>query len=180
MCYFILMLTVTIAYKSNPLNLAVLLAQLQPQLHPDDDIYIIDSSPKKDALKLAALYGTTRCYIFVEPTKYENSLQYGIQSMVDNNQEAMLFLREDCFISSTFIANIKKTIDSPFQIISPRVYHNPYAKMDSNFKLYNSSDLDLQESDDFNASCFLLTRQSKRSYGLLNNEYVAVNQKFHI
>lgn len=174
------MLTVTIPYLANPINLAVLLSQLQPQLHPDDDIYIVDASPNKDALKLAALYGTTRCYIFVELTKYRNALEYGIQSMVENNQEALLFLKEDCFISSTFIANIKKAVDSPYQLISPRVYKNPYPKMDTNFKLYNPTTNKLSESQDFSADCFLLTRQSKKSYGLLENEYVSINQKFHI
>lgn len=162
------------------MNLAVLLAQLQPQLHPSDDIYIIDSSREKNGLKVAALYGTTRSYIFVEPTKYENALQYGLQSMVENTQEASLFLREDAFISSTFVANMKKTLDSPYQIISPRVYQNPYPKMDPNFKLYNPSVNDLVAHDDFNAFCFMLTRQSKRNYGLLKNEYVIINQKFHI
>lgn len=174
------MLTVVIPFKSNPTNLAVLLAQLQPQLHPNDDIYIVDSSLKKDGLKIAALYGTTRSYIFVEPTKYENALEFGIQSMVENNQEAILFLKEDAFISATFVSNMKKTLDSPFQIISPRVYKNPYPKMDPNFKLYNPVGSDLVEHDDFDASCFMLTRQSKKNYGLLKNEYVIINQQFHL
>ncbi len=174
------MLTVVIPFKSNPTNLAVLLAQLQPQLNPDDDIYILDSSSDRSALKLAALYGTTRSYIFVEIGPYGKALEAGLESMADNNQHALLFLNENCFISSTFVANMKKAIDSPYQIVSPRVYRNPYHKMDSNFKLYNSPIRELVEAEDFNADCFLLTRQSKKSYGLLVNEYVTVNRNFNI
>ena len=177
------MVTVVIPFVKDPINFAVLLATLQPQLHPDDDIYIIDTSPDKLALKIATLYGTTRCYIFVEPAPYEKSLQYGIQSMVENKQKGLIFLGEDCFISSTFIFNMKKLIDSNYEIASPRVYENPYHKMDPNFKYYNPTKEELTKSDNFSSHCFFInnnpilgTKEMKRhrGYGLLNNEYVLV------
>lgn len=166
------MVTILLQYKENPINLAVLLSQLQPQLHPDDDIYLIDSSEHKNGLKLVAAYGTTRCYIFVETSPQINRLKAGIQSMVDNNQHALIYLSENAFISSTFVSNMKRVIDSQYEIISPVVVPNQFHKMDPNFKFFNSSELLLESADDFSPDCFMLTRQSRKSYGLLKNERV--------
>jgi hypothetical protein len=173
------MLTCVIPFKSDPINLAVLLCQLQPQLHESDDIYIIDTSPDHLALKIATIYGTTRCYIFVEPTTYENSLKFGIQSMVENKQEALLFLSEDCFISSTFILNMKKLIKSGYEISSPVVYENPYHKMDTNFKFFNPiKNVVIKRADNFSPHCFMIVdkppKPRRSAYGLLTNEYVLV------
>lgn len=171
------MLTVCIPFVKDPINFAVLLSTIQPQLHPDDDLYIIDTSPDKFALKAVAIYGTTRCYIFVEPAPFEKSLEYSIQSMVENNQQALIMLSEDAFISSTFIANMKKVIDSPYDIVSPKVFQNPYQKMDNNFKFFNSTKPDLTMSDNFSPYCFMITNKTKekpKGYGLLNNEYVLI------
>lgn len=167
------MITVVIAFRENVLNFVALLTQLQPLLHKDDDIYVVDSSPNRDALRIVAMYGTTRCYIFVEPTK-EDALGCGIQSMVENDQKALLFLDEGCFISSTLIANLKKIVGE-YQNVSPLVNINPYYKMDTNYKHYNSPN-DLVEAKGFSKKCFLMSRNYKKRYGLLKNEYVTVNK----
>ena len=172
------MVTCLIFFKNNPLNLAVLLTALQPQLSPDDDIYIVDASEKGVAPKIATMYGTTRNYIFVETTKHPNFLEYGIQSMMDNGQEALLYLDESCFISSTFVANIKKTIKSEYEIISPKVKENPYYKMDSNFNFYNPTETSLKECRDFNHKCFLLTRDGTKDYATLENEQVIILKQY--
>jgi len=172
------MVTCLIYFRDNPLNLAVLLNSLQRQLSTDDDIYIIDASEKKIAPKIATLYGTTRNYIFVETTKHPNYLKYGLQSMADNNQQALLYLDEDCFVSSTFIANMKKAIPSEYEIISPVVSENPFYKMNNNFKLYNSTENLLEESPDFNHKCFLITRDGEKDYATLKNEQVIVLKQY--
>jgi hypothetical protein len=162
----------------DPINFAVLLSTIQPQLHPDDDLYIIDCSPDKLGLKIATIYGTTRCYIFVEPTTYENSLRFGIQSMVENKQQALIFLSEDCFISSTFIFNMKKFIKSHYEIGSPRVFENPYHKMDTNFKYYNPTSGKITSAENFSSQCFIINNKPlpprKKEYGFLEDEYVLV------
>lgn len=168
------MVTVVIQYKNNPHNLAVLLTQLQPQLHPDDDIYILDESVDKMGLKIAVAYGATRCYIYVETSPHANFLESGIRSMVQNNQHALIYLSENCFISSTFISNMKKVMDSQYEIISPVVNINHYHKMDPNFKFFNPAEFILESADDFSRDCFMLMRQSKKSYGLLRTEQVSV------
>lgn len=176
------MLTICIPFVKDPINFAVLLATLQPQLHPDDDIYILDTSPDKMALKIVAIYGTTRCYNFVELAPYEKSLQYGIQSMVENKQQGLVFLSEDCFISSTFIFNMKQLIHSNYELVSPRVYENPYHKMDPNFKYYNpTKPTEVVPAENFSSHCFFINNRQfakdevpEKTYGLLQNEYVLV------
>lgn len=167
-----------IPFVKDPINFAVLLATLQPQLHPDDDIYVIDTSKEKLALKIAAIYGTTRCYIFVETAKYEDSLKFALQSMAENKQQGLIFLSEDCFISSTFILNMKKLIKSHYEIVSPRVYQNPYHKMDNNFKYYNPTAEKISPAEDFSKQCFFINDKPAEpvveGYGLLENEYVLV------
>ena len=177
------MVTVCIPFVKDPINFAVLLATLQPQLHPDDDLYIIDTSKERLALKIAAIYGTTRCYVFVEPAPYEKSLQYGIQSMVENKQQGLIFLSEDCFISSTFIFNMKQLLKTSYEIGSPKVFENPYHKMDPNFKYYNPTKPVISTADNFSAHCFFINNdptlgtklnRRKKGYALLENEYVLV------
>ena len=172
------MITVVIPFIKDPINFAVLLSTIQPQLHPDDDLYIIDTSPDKLALQVVVRYGTTRCYIFVEPTTYENSLKFGIESMVENKQQALIFLSEDCFISTTFISNMKKLIKTHYEIASPVVYENPYHKMDNNFKFFNPIKAKISDADNFSHHCFIINNHpqqpTKETYGLLENEYVLV------
>ena len=167
------MVTVCLKYKNNLTNFAVLLSQIQPQLSSLDDIYIIDSSPTRDALKIATMYGTTRSYIFVEPSKIENSLEYGLQSMAENKQEATIFLNDNCFVSSTFIANMKKAIGSGYEIISPRVKENLGYKMDNDFQFYNKTTPILKPKDDFNCSCYMIiSSEDNDKYAELDNELV--------
>lgn len=169
------MVTVLLPYKENFVNFSVLLSVLQPQLSSDDDIYIIDSSPNKEALKLATIYGTTRSYIFVEPTLLEKSLEYGLQSMAENKQDALIFLNENCFISSTFIANMKKAVGCGYEIISPVVKQNEYYKMDNNFKFFNPTIPTISQSENFDSNCFMIVNsEDNDKYALLENEFVSI------
>lgn len=167
------MVTVCLKYKDNLVNFAVLLSQIQPQLTTGDDIYIIDSSPTRDALKIATMYGTTRSYIFVEPTQIENSLEFGLQSMAENKQEATIFLNDNCFVSSTFIANMKKAIGSGYEIVSPRVKENLGYKMDNDFQFYHKTTPVLTSQDDFNCNCHMIVNsEDNDKYAQLDNEFV--------
>lgn len=167
------MVTVVLKYKDNLTNFAVLLSQIQPQLSSLDDIYIIDSSPSRDALKVATMYGTTRSYIFVEPSKLENSLEFGLQSMAENKQEATIFLNDNCFISSTFITNMKKSIGSGYEIVSPKVKENLGYKMDNDFNFFHKTTPVLVPQDDFNCNCYMIVNsEDNGKYAQLDNEFV--------
>jgi hypothetical protein len=98
--------------------------------------------------------------------------------MVENKQQALIFLSEDCFISATFISNMKKLFKSGFEIASPVVYENPYHKMDNNFKFFNPIKAKISDAENFSYHCFLINNHplepKKEVYGLLENEYVLV------
>lgn len=168
------MITCLIRYKQSPLNFSVLLSQLQPQLHPDDDIFIFDESPNRLGLRLSLMYGTNRSYINVETSPHKNYLKSGLESMNKNNQQALIVLNENCFVSSTFIPNMKKAITTNYEIVSPVVNFNEHYKMDSNFKFYNQQELLIEDADDFSPECFMITRDGDRKYGTLLNEYLTV------
>jgi hypothetical protein len=173
------MITAVIVYRNNETSFVSLLTQLQTALSQDDDIYIIDTSPKKDAVKLATIYGTTRCYIFVEPARKGKTLEYGIQSMVDNNQKACVFFNERCFISATLIQNLKKAIGTGFSIVSPVVVENVRYRMDCNFKFFNPPNK-IKESEDFSLYCYMVVRdEDSERYGTLENEVVVLLKDKH-
>lgn len=133
------MLTVIIPYQGNKPALAQLLVSLQPQLHPDDDIYVIDESSERSAVELVKRYGSTRCYIFVEPTEKRGSeaIMFGLQSMKENKQGGALIMPEGAVIPTTFIANLKKVIKQGFDYI---VFDEHYVEeMDPDFKWYTPS-----------------------------------------
>jgi hypothetical protein len=134
-------MTVFIYVKDNPQNFAILLVQLQPQLKEEDDIYIVDATPNREGLRLAKLYGSTRCYIFVEVGDYDWKTAYNFaeQNMFNNKQEGILHLRENLIISSTFISNMKKAAQSEYGIIYPVLIGVPYERFPSDFKWYNSA-----------------------------------------
>lgn len=109
---------------------------LQPQLHPDDDIYLIDSSRDRSGVKIANLYGTSRCYIFVEVGDYsfDKSVEFGKQSAKENKQ-IPLVLFENSVISATFIQNYKRSIrrgDGE----KPAFLKTPYPKIPPDFQWY--------------------------------------------
>lgn len=112
------MITAIIPYHGIPHNLSSLLVNLQPQLHPSDDIYIIDSSPDKSGVEIARIYGTTRCYVFVEVSDREGlqAVKYGYESMRDNNQSGALVIPSNALISATFIQNLKKAITESYDV----------------------------------------------------------------
>lgn len=132
------MLTIVIPYFGDEKALAALLINLQPQLHPDDDIYIVDSSDSHSGIKIAALYGTTRCYIFVEVGKFDYSGAWsaGFQSASENKQAGALILAETAILSATFISNLKKAMklaEGKFDVLLPKVRVMPFERMDPNF-----------------------------------------------
>lgn len=130
-------MTITIPYFGNQIGLATLLVQLQPQLHPDDDIYIIDSSPTHSGLLIANMYGSTRCYLFVEVGIYtpEEAIRFGRQSAKENKQKGFLVLNEGAVISSTLIANYKRELKKGLDPV-PTHIQVPYPRMLNDFQWY--------------------------------------------
>lgn len=99
-----------IPHKGNQIGLAQLLVALQPQLQADDDIYILDMTKERSGLRIAKLYGSTRCYILVEPTdKPEGeAIGYGFEYMRKNKHQGVLIISDRCVIPNTLIANLKR------------------------------------------------------------------------
>ncbi len=129
------MLTVIIPYQGDKVALSQLLVAVQPQLHPDDDIYILDASEFKSARHVVERYGSTRCYIFVEPIEELEKYKYGFQSMRENKQEGALLLPPTAVISNTFIANLKKAAKrEPFEVFMFGTVKSD--QMDPNFKWF--------------------------------------------
>lgn len=140
------MITVVIPYSGYKIGLAQLLVSLQPQLHPDDDIYIVDMSLERSAKNIVLAYGSSRCYIFVEPTteRGASAVLFGLQSMKENRQEGALIIEETCIISTTFIANLKKAVqwkdknNKGFGFLVPKIVTMPHMVMDANFKWFGA------------------------------------------
>jgi len=132
-------ITVIIPYTGNKMGLSQLLVSLQPQLTASDDIYVLDLSVGKSAKEVVMLYGSTRCYILVEPTNKprEQALAYGMEYMRQNSHEGALIIDDNVVISTTLIANIKKAAKLDFNIIFPD-YSIVTDRMDSNFKWFGS------------------------------------------
>lgn len=169
-------MTVFIHYQGSP-NFPVLLVQLQPQLSEDDDIYIVDSSPNREGLRLAKLYGSTRCYIFVEVGKYDwkDAWEFALQNMKENKQEGLLHLSEDLVISSTFISNMKKAAKSEFKIIYPIIWGIPYSKFPPDFRWYNSPKPVVNAKlNGISITCFYQKAESGEKIGLLDSETVVL------
>lgn len=143
-------MTVIIPYTGNQPGLAQLLVSLQPQLHPDDDIYIIDMSKEKSAKTIALWYGSTRCYIFVEPTDkpWVQSIEYGLESMRQNKQNGALIISPQCVVSTTFIANLKKATQTGYDLLYPdthELFHGQDTRMDSEFKWFGKPMPEIRE-----------------------------------
>ena len=129
------MLTVIIPYQGDKVALSQLLVSIQPQLHPDDDIYILDWSEYRSAKHVVERYGSTRCYIFVEPTEDQENYKFGFQSMRENKQEGALLLPPTAVIPTTFIANLKKAVKKePFDVFMFSTVKSDV--MDPNFKWF--------------------------------------------
>lgn len=135
------MLTVIIPYTNNEPGLAQLLVSIQPQLHPEDDIYILDMSKDRSGVKMAKTYGSSRCYIFVETfnkdTITEDAIAFGFQSMKENKQEGALIIEPNIIIPVTFIANLKKAIKLGHDVLFFKQSITPKdERMDANFKWF--------------------------------------------
>jgi hypothetical protein len=146
-------MTIIIPYTGLEHGLSQLLVALQPQLHPDDDIYIVDMSKDLSGLKLAGLYGSTRCYIFVEKAPgitFTEAVARGVENMKGNKQESALVLTERCVITNTFVANMKKALKvCNHCTLVPRHLEVLEDRMDANFGWYGSSQIKIEEVDDY-------------------------------
>lgn len=170
-------MTIFIQVKDNPQNFAILLVQLQPLLSESDDIYIVDSSPNREAVRLSKLYGSTRCYIFVEVGNYtwEKAYTFAWQNMMENSQEGILCISEDAVISQTFISNMKKAAKLG-KVICPMILETPYPQLPNNFKWYNPPVKQLKPGVTTSLSCFYKSADAKQDkiVGILEEEIVVV------
>lgn len=150
MCYSFYMTSI-IHYTGYREGLVSLLMNLQPQLDTNSDIYIVDSSKDHSGLELATLYGSTRCIILVEVGLFDfkGALNAGFQSTVENKQEGALILSESTVLPATFISNLKKALKlaPDFNVLTPKIIHTPYGRMDSNFQWFNPPTLEVIKVD---------------------------------
>lgn len=184
-----------IPYKGNQVGLAQLLVSLQPQLQSEDDIYILDMSKDKSGLRIAKLYGSTRCYILVEPTKEpeEKALEYGFEYMKKNKHQGVLVISDRCVISNTLIANLKRATkgSSPYHAEWSKLYIDNSEvlrgvdALDPNFKWFNSPEAKVMDDDEYVIDerynpCFYVDARlsSFNGVGLLTNEVVCVLPDF--
>lgn len=188
-----IMTTVIIPYHGNQHGLSQLLVALQPQLHPDDDIYIVDMTKDLSGVKLAALYGSTRCYIFVESAPLiddKEAIQRGIESMKENRQESALIITPRCVITNTFIANMKKALKmcNHCTLVPRHLDILPgHEKMDANFNWYGSSQTKIaevkteEEFRELTDQCKLIRNlpedEGEHSLGVVLNEEIVVLPK---
>lgn len=171
--------TIFTHFTGNSLGFTFLLGLLQPQLSQDDDIYVVDSTPNRDGLKLATLFGTTRSYIFVEvgDYSYEQAFNFAFQNMAENKQDGLLAISDQCVISTTFITNLKKAIVSGFAILYPQIREIPYKRMDSNFQWFCPVTAEVVKADinDATPHCAYFAADKKYSdSGIFKNEVVVV------
>jgi len=188
-----IMMTVIIPYQGNKHGLSQLLVSLQPQLHPDDDIYIIDMTKDLSGVKIAALYGSTRCFIFVETAPdidTKEAIQRGIESMKENKQECGLVITERCVITNTFVANMKKALKVCNHCTLVPNHSDVLPgdeKMDANFNWYGSSqtrilDVNMEEMfRELTDQCKLIRNlpedEGEHSLGVVANETIVVLPK---
>lgn len=135
-------MTVIIPFTGQIIGLSQLLVSLQPQLHPDDDIYIVDSSKEKLAKNIVLKYGSTRCYIMVEQTEtlitMQDVVKRGLESMKQNKQDGALIIFPENTISTTFIGNLKKAAShGDWNFLIPRVATSVGGIIDQNFNWFN-------------------------------------------
>lgn len=171
------MITCIVPFSGNAVGLSQLLVSLQPQLHPDDDIYIIDSTKDRSGVRIAKLYGSTRCFIFVEvsPKEEAAAVQLGLQSMKENKQEGALVIYPNLVIPTTFIANLKKAMREMHDIL---IFNEAKSDdfLDPNFKWFTPpptiTDSKKTISEIEIASAFITSRiiDDKTFQPRLNNE----------
>lgn len=168
-------MTVFIHHTDNPTGLATLLINLQPQLSPNDDVYIVDSSKNRSGLKIAELYGTTRSYIFVEVGDYNiaQAFKFAVQSMTENKQEGILVISDQCIVPYTFIQSLKRASKTN-EVIAPRVSFSNV--MDPNFRWFSHPvKLGEQELDQEFCCYFKKTAiNNPAKVSVLENEVVVV------
>lgn len=169
-------MTISIFHQNNTVGLATLLVSLQSQLAPEDDIYIADVSSDRSGLRIANLYGSTKCYIFVEVGQYtkEESIKFATQSMLENKQGGLLVINENVVISTTFISNLKRASKLTLNTIVPDAIITPWPKLPTEFKWHNSSTVLLKDTTVFLDSCYF--KRSSNKLSLLVNEKVVVFQ----
>lgn len=178
-------MTTLIYYTGIEHGLSQLLVALQPQLHPDDDIYIIDTTKDLSGLKIAGLYGSTRCYIFVEKAPgidFQEAVKRGVQNMKENKQDSALVLTDRCVITTTFVANMKRALKKCNHCtLFPAHMDVLGDRMDANFSWYGSSQTTIEDVEDLSEvtkQCKLIRNlpdgEGEHSAGLVTNETIAV------
>lgn len=168
-------MTVFIHYTGSS-NFRVIITQLQPQLSEDDDIYIVDSSPNREGLRLSKLYGSTRCYIFVEVGDYPWDKAFGFaqQSMKENKQDGILCLSEDIVVSHTFISNVKRAAKLGFGTVYPSFLKLPYPQFPNSFTWYNPPVKKLEKAVFFFNHCFYQKADANGLTGVFREETVVL------
>jgi hypothetical protein len=182
---------VIIPYKGNQTGLAQLLVAIQPQLQHDDDIYILDMSKDNSALRTAKLYGSTRCYILVEPTNqpYEKAVEYGLEYMKKNKHQGALVISDRCVISNTLIANLKRaTKNNKWTKLYIDMYEvlRGIDMLDPNFVWFNTPETMVSDNPfdeglhSGHEHCYYInaTPSNLNGVGLLTNEKVCVLPDF--
>lgn len=162
-------MTIIYHHTGNDLALVSLLTNIQPQLSEDDDIYIIDSTQEKTGVKISALYGTSKSYIFVEVGEYSryDAVKYGLESMVENKQDGALVLG-NVLVPQNFISNLKRACNhyTDYDLLVPEIHYIIYDVMDTNFR-WNSRILKIPRVEQTNflpAECFYIRENVIEGY----------------
>lgn len=169
------MITAILPYTGNKIGFVQLLVSLQPQLHPDDDIYVIDSTKEHSSLSLVKAYGSSRCYIFVELSDKTgpDAVSLGLQSMKENKQEGAVVLFENNIISNTFIVSLKRAMThKDWEALVPRTSVEIDGMIDPNFSWFCPITHEVKMVEDYwdiepETPCFCRA-------SVVNNKYQAI------
>jgi len=162
-------MTIIYHHTGNDLALVGLLTNIQPQLSENDDIYIIDSTQDKRGVKLSALYGTSKSYIFVEVGDYSryDAVKYGLENMVQNDQDGALVLG-NVLVPQTFISDLKRACNhyTDYDLFVPEIRYIIYDVMDANFKWHTPAfrTPNVEKTDFIPAECFYIRKNIVDGY----------------
>lgn len=161
-------MTVLIHSHNSP-NFPVLLVQLQMQLSPSDDIYVVGD---KQTVETVKRYGSSRSYIFVEVGDYSFSeaVKFAKQNMIENKQEGLLVIDENCIISATLIQSMKRCERDllKYQVFCPII-----TQMSPNFRWF-AHPLEIDPVSEIDPRCYYTSvRDCKLKARLITSDMVA-------
>jgi hypothetical protein len=169
---------VTIPYHSNQIGLSALLVNIQTQLTGDDLIYIVDTSPDRSGLKIAKMYGGNKTITFVEVGTYTiyEAWNFGIDSMLENNQEGILILNDDVLLANTCINNLKRAhhLTDDLALVTATPSRGWISDtLDPNFNWYNTvtQPKDIIKTTWLRGFAFYLKKECIETVGKFNQEY---------